>query len=474
MTKKVKLIKDKLHERKREQYEKDKDEVQRRRIIKEINKAAEGDHSARKPSIRTLTKYGLYDSEKKKIVIPETFKNPTINYTDVEKPETQKTINIVVKKTNKPVEKYDDSNTEINGAEIKNWVYTVLSVEKMKGGQLRSKKTLDLYANTTRNLFKIRGEKYDENKNAISYYKDATETLNYIDKYKSWKTAATKSKNLSGVLFLIQNYPPLQSKISESVVEIYDAEYKKYGNTGKAQQMQATANKALFEWSIIRKYTLAFYDYPNKNTYESLIVLLYNDIIARDDFGCLMAYKPDEVKDDNNNYCLLDRNKKTATIFLNKYKTSGHYKSQVIKLSSKTAKNILELHPTDVNKTLFEPTNNNKIGAFISNTFKKVPLFKNEGINIKYLRHSIISSALARIKTTDPKYADKIEALAAKSFHKVSTQNTYLSPLKDAKGKRYEVNPEIVADYDTFTTVQEGSSEESEGEEEINSKKKKS
>jgi hypothetical protein len=449
---------------KRAKYEASKNDIQRNRIVKQLERLAKGDISARKPSVSTLKKYGLYNEKEKTITINEKYKTPKINYVDIEPTTTTQTINIVRKQSIKPVEEYDTNNTIINGSEIKDWVFTVLSSEKMKSNNVRSKKTLDLYANTPRNLFRIYDIKYNENVNILSYFNNVDETLKKIESYDKWKTAATKSKNMSGILFLMQNYPPLEKVISKEIIDKYDTQYKAYGNTGKAEQLQATKNKPIFEWSVIRKATLAHYKYPKQITYQALIILLYNDVIARDDFGCLMAYSPDEVNP-TDNFCLIDRKKKTAELILNKYKTSGSYREQKIKLSKDTVNAIFKLHPNDNKEQLFP---NKKLGKFISDTFKAVPLLKDEKINIKYLRHSIISSALARIKPSDPNGAKKIEELANKSFHKVSTQNTYLSPLKHADGTPFTVDPNIAKEYDTITTVYNEDIEDDE--EEITSK----
>jgi hypothetical protein len=220
---------------------------------------------------------------------------------------------------------------------------------------------------------------------------------------------------------------------------------------------------------------LEFYGYPKKKTYEALLVLLYNDIIARDDFGCLMAYSPSEVKVDDNNYCLLQNDNTRAKIFFNKYKTSGSYGEQVVELSTDTTKLIRELHPNTKHKHLFPNVKGNKLGAFTRATFRNVPFLKDEKIDIKYLRHSIISSALLDIKQSDPKYPQKVEALANKSFHKVSTQDTYISPLKNEKGEPLNINTDVLKEYDTITKViteQDDEGSNADEEEEIVSKRK--
>jgi hypothetical protein len=158
-----------------------------------------------------------------------------------------------------------------------------------------------------------------------------------------------------------------------------------------------------------------------------------------------LVFKPSDIKKDDSNYCLVNRRDKTAILFLNKYKTSGSYKAQVLNLSKETTKLILKLHPNNNDKELFPDVS--KLGIFIMNTFSEVPAFETEKIDIRYLRHSIISTAISKIKTNDPEYALKLEDLANRSFHKVGTQSTYISPLKNINSKLIKNNQAVIDDF---------------------------
>lgn len=449
---------------KKRYYDSNKEKVQRARIIKALNDLAQGKLNARKPSEKTLAKYGLLQEKdgKQVIVIPDKFKTPVINYTDVPKENDPQVINVVRVVSQAPVQAYNDANVKVTGAEIKNWVWTVLSGDTMKGDAVRSKETLTMYANTPRDLFKIYSREYDENSDCKQLFKDVTTTIQKINDYAPWEASGTKSKHLSGILYLIQNFHPLKLIINKDVIDTYDAEYKRLDSLAKAEQAQKNANRVVFEWSVIRRNVLAHYPAVS---YEALIMHLYNDITARDDFGCIMAYKPSDVKQDDNNYCLIDRQERTAKLFMNKYKTVRSYKGQVFTLSQRTTKLILQLHPDNSQSTLFPPFANNKLGSFIRKTLSAVPLLKDEKITINYLRHSIVSSALARMSPNDPNYAQKLQDLAEKSFHRVSTQPTYTNKLKDETGKIITINPATAKAYDAITTVIEGGGEPEAGDE---------
>lgn len=463
------------NKKKREKYQLNKVQVQKSRVLKALVKLSAGGNEAlkgRHPSYYTLKKYKLVNKEGK-IVLPDKYIAPKVNYVDVEPPKTPQTINIIRKSIISPVAEYNANNTKVTGKEINDWVWTDLATQiKPNKKAPTGKQTLTMYANTPRNLCNIYGEEYKENDSVQEKFKDFKTTLEWISTYNNWKSPASKAKNLSGILYVIQNFPPLKGTISSTIVDAYDDAYKMYGNKGKSLQKQKTKNTPLYEWKVIRKTTLAFYDYPEKVTEESLIILLYNDIIGRDDFGCIMAYSKDEVLKSNVNYCLLDRKDKKATIILNKYKTSSSYRGQEFELSENTTEAIMTLHPNDTGKTLFTKAVNNKLGGFIIKMFARVPLFKNENIKVNYLRHSIISSALIRIKPSDADYAEKIEALAKKSFHKVGTQDLYTGPLKNKNGRLFELDPSQISAYDEITQQLSGADHESDGEEEVVSRRR--
>ena len=459
------------NKKKREIYQINKIQVQKQRVMKALVKLSAGGEVAlkgRHPSYKTLTKYKLVN-DSGKIVLPEKYIAPKVNYVDVDPPKTPQTINIIRKATIAPIAEYDTTNTKVNGKEIKDWVFTELATQIKDGRSAPTGlQTLKMYANTPRNLFNIYGEKYEETDDVLGKFKDFKTTLEKVATYKDWPAPATKAKNLSGILYLIQNFPPIKGKIPKPIIDAYDDAYKTYGNKGKSQQKQKTKSTPLFEWKVIKKETLDFYGYPEKVTEETLVVLLYNDVIARDNFGCVMSYDKNEVLKSDLNYCLLERTKTKATLILNKYKTASSYRGQEIVLSANTARAIIKLHPDNTVKTLFRKAVNTKLGDFIKKMFAKVPLFKDEKININYLRHSIISSALIRIDINKPDYAEKIEELAKKSFHKVGTQDTYNGPLKNKAGQLFTLNPNQISAYDTITQQISGADDnESDGENEV-------
>jgi len=445
-------------------YDKHKHEVQKKRLITALDKLASQDFSGRKPSLKSLTKYGLYDPKTKTITIPTHLKPPKLIYSSIPEPEEQPIIQVVRNYDSVPVEKFDLSKADVNGKSIRDWIYTDLSAVAMKTMKVRGGHTLALYANVAENLCKIRNEPYDDTKNVFSYFNDPTTTIAKAALNPTWKAAGTKAKFLSGVLFLAENYPKLKGYISQDVLDTYDAEYKRMTNLSKAEQKLANLNKVYFTWDVIKDEVLSHYGYKTGHaSYEALLILLFNAAHGRDDFGCRMAYKVEDVKTgltEIYNYLYLDRSSRVCRLYMNAYKTAGSYKNQVITLDKKLSDLIIKLHPDDTAKTLFPPSigkDAQKIGSFLIKTMKAIPLFEKEGINIKYLRHSIVSTALLHIDPKDPNYTNKLADLAEKTYHSVNMQqNTYKSRLKDKNGKEILIPPVILKEYDSITTVMLG------------------
>ena len=446
-------------------YDQRKFEIQKKRLISALDKLAAGDLSARKPSLKSLEKYGLYDAKTHKITIPTHMQPPKLNYSAIPEPEAQPVIQVVRNYDSNPVEKFDLSTAEVTGEDIRNWVYTELSGVAMKTTKVRGKETLNLYANVAKNLCKIRNVPYDDKENVFKYFNDPTTTIEKEEETRAGKVASgTRAKFYMGVLFLSQNYPKLKGYISQDVINIYDSEYKKLGNMANAEQNTENANKIYFTWDVIRDEILNDFGYKKKGiaSDQALLILLFNEVHGRDDFGAKMAYKVEDVKtgaDVDSNYLFLDRESGVCRLYMNKYKTSGSYKPQIFTLDKKLSELIIKLHPDDSSKTLFPESigkDATKIGAFLKKTMRECPLFDKEDLKkpINYIRHSIVSTALLHIKLNDPNRIQKMTALADKSFHSIKMQqNTYKSRLKDRDGNEIIIPPEISKEYDAITTV---------------------
>lgn len=450
-------------------------------MITALDKLAKNPLVGRKPSLKTLEKYGLYDPKTHKVTIPTHLKPPEIDYSSIPEPVEQPVIQVVRTYDTNQVEKFDISKAEVNGKSIRDWIYTDLSSVAMKTMKVRGKQTLALYAKVPENLCKIRNVPYNDEENVFKYFNDPTVTIERTYQNPQWPAAGTRAKFLSGVLFLSENYPKLKGFISRDVLDTYDAEYKKLVNLSKAEQNIANANKIYYTWDVIKDEVLNHYGYKAGHaSYEALLILLFNAVHGRDDFGAKLVYKPEDVKtglEEDVNYLYLDRKARLCRLYMNSYKTSGSYKNQVITLDKKISDLIIKLHPDDTSTTLFPPSigkDARKIGSFLIKTMKAIPLFEKEGINIKYLRHSIVSTALLHIRSDDPDKAKKLTDLAEKTFHSVKMQqDTYKSRLKDKEGNEIFIPKSIQKEYDHITTVMLGDDGTVEEGEEVTTKSNK-
>ena len=191
-------------------YDQRKFEIQKKRLISALDKLAAGDLSARKPSLKSLEKYGLYDPKTHKITTPTHMQPPTLNYSAIPEPEAQPVIQVVRNYDSNPVEKFDLSKAEVTGSCIRDWVYTELSGVAMKTTKVRGKETLNLYANVAKNLCKIRNVPYDDKENVFKYFNDPTTTIEKEEQTRAGKSIRHPGEVLYGRIIPIAELPQTQ------------------------------------------------------------------------------------------------------------------------------------------------------------------------------------------------------------------------------------------------------------------------
>ena len=399
---------------------------------------------SRKVRSDTLEKYNIQQNEEGELVIPRKYKFK-INYSDVKVAPPPPVINVVVAPSEEPIEPYDLNNNLCTGATMRSWIATVLAATpKTPGGEdVRSKTEITAFMKIPEILFEIYNQKYNPDKDLAPFIRDTAALIAGIEAKTSWKSSGTKSKFLGKILLMCKAFPPLKHRINKDIYTVLDAQYNKWEGLAKAIQRKKTKETPIFSWDVIKKEVIATY---GKMSYEALLILLYDEMIGRDDFQLKMAYKPADMTDNKKtNYLLLERNKAYAAVYMNSFKTVGRYGKLVYRLSPELVKIIETLHPTDNAEYLF-PYEGKKLGEFIGNFLKGVPLFKDEpDMKIRYLRHSLISTKLMKINPKAANYDEQVLALAESAMHSVKAQETYTSPLKDAKGK-------VISPGDTETT----------------------
>ena len=425
--------------KKREYYNKTKSNVQRNRIIKSLIDLSNGDIESRKPSLKTLKKYGLYNETTLKIELPIEYKSPELNFVPLGEPpkELRQNIEIIPKPVGK-VSSYNPNNKIISGKEIENYILTDYAKQEYKGKH-RSQARLKSIARVPRELFILRKETYDENKQILPYFLDALTNINETKKY-SWKVE-TQKNFIARLQQCIENYPPLIENVPKAILDIYDNFYKELSNDVELENNQKK-KRPHFLFSVIRDQVAQTY---TKNSFQYLVILMYHKIISRDNLQAeIRDWNDNRLLDPKVNYLMLDRADNKSKFILQEYKTSRQYKTDYIDLGPTITKLIIKLHPNNSSNLLF-PTNlgksikANKIGDFIKTFLTQIPLFKAEDITLNYLRHSVISSAILDINAKYPEGKEKNEKmkeLASLAKHTIALQQKkYIYPFKDADGK---------------------------------------
>lgn len=413
-------------EARRAAYAANKIHIQALRLTSNMRKLAKGE-PARISSDATLEKHGMLSDDNKNIILKSRIRvKTTISRPIVEEPE-------------EPEEpEFDPSTLTVTAKDIKSWVVSVLANTKQDNGKIRASGVIKLYAKLVHDMFELYDQTYDENRDISLWF--SMKTLELLKSHKTWATS-TQALWAGRFAHVAAVYPKL--KLSVNVIDSFNAVVKHLKDLADAKSLLRKSNEVLFDWPTIRRETLKYYSYPQKATFEALIVLLYNTLHCRDDLNCIMAYKPSDAvsdADDPNNYMLLDRVAKTSVLYLNKYKTNGVYKAQRFAMPIDVTDLIIKLHPTDTRGRLFKFTTQAKIGPFVSKTFARVPLFAKENITIRYIRRSIVSSAMMSITSKDQATrAKRMVEIAEKTQHSVGTQSRYVTRLKDANGKEYDV-----------------------------------
>lgn len=388
---------------------------------------------SRKVRAHTLEKYDLQKNKDGDYVIPKKYKFK-INYDDVKVEPPPPVINVVVAPENSPIEQYDFDNNLCNGKAMKDWAATVLSKmpKQLGSDDVRGEREIKEYMKIPDLLFEFHKEKYDGNKDLAPWIRTTDNMISCIEAKKSWTSNGTRAKFLGRILLMSKQFPPLKHRINKDIYTVYDTQYNKWEGMAKATQRKKTKETPIYSWDVIKKQVLSHY---GKTSYESLLILLYDEMIGRDDFQLNMAYKPDEMTSKKQNYLLFERNKMYSAVYMNSFKTVGRYGKMVYRLSQDVTKIISKLHPNDAAKVLF-PMQSDKLSQFLINALRKIEMFKDEpGLGIKYLRHSLVSTKLMHINPKSANYDEQVLNLAESAMHSVKMQEAYTSPLKSASGK---------------------------------------
>mmetsp|Transcript_27003 Transcript_27003/g.68340 ORF Transcript_27003/g.68340 Transcript_27003/m.68340 type:complete len:248 (+) Transcript_27003:246-989(+) len=221
--------------------------------------------------------------------------------------------------------------------------------------------------------------------------------------------------------------------MSQTTYEELDAQYKKWDGIATITQRTKSLSTLFYSFDAIKSEVSRVF---GQKSYENLLMMLYDNVIARDDFQLTMAYEKSAMVSNDVNYLyLISQNE--SEVHMNTFKTKGSLNKQIFKLSKSVTNLIVELHSSldDLPSKLF-PNEGTKLGPYISKMFAKIPVFKDERIIVKYLRHSIIYTKLMKLDKNATNYAEKVNDLANRPMHSAGIQSAYVSPLKNLRGEQ--------------------------------------
>ena len=222
----------------------------------------------------------------------------------------------------------------------------------------------------------------------------------------------TKKNILESVLFCLDNF---DIKISSELRTKYQNFYSKIKLMANDELNDKKNNDdhSIITW---KEYELKIKIKFGIHSKEYLMVSLYGQCNARDDFDLVIVYDIESVKDDiTKNYLVRENN--LFTICMQNYKTSKNKQPIFIKLSTELNNLLVNYIKTNkIDDRLF-PTKNGLNSPFISAMNKKIDV---KG-SINTIRHIIISSNLNSNSITPEERVD----LANNSFHSINTQIDY-------------------------------------------------
>jgi hypothetical protein len=412
-------------EAKRQWYQKNKEQVQKARIFKQIQ-------DGRKVKKETLDKYNI-KTKKGKIDIPA--KPIKIEF---KKPK-EKTVEAVSNPIIQEINDYDQNNTKFTAEQFTNYIEGPLR----KTQPILTAKTLEQYKRLPEAIFEMYGETYNKNKDLTQWLTNGPMLIKAFENKKSWKSDETKSKNLGAILRLSNEFMPYKNALSDEDRQILDSQMKVWKQIASDKQEQKNQNTSYPEFYTLRNAVMKKY---GKNSYEYLYYALYDVIIPRDDLNSLTIIDDKSKINNTENYLYLN-NTNEGEIILNEYKTKGKYNQRRFKLTKEIISIIKTLHKKEkepVNR-LFMNVKGKKLTTWVPTITQDI--LKSKGIGITDLRHSVMSSMLFKVaKKPVEERARTLVKISEMAMNSVSTQKkSYINPLLKLDGTPF-VSSKLLSD----------------------------
>lgn len=225
----------------------------------------------------------------------------------------------------------------------------------------------------------------------------------------------SKALQMQVLLYLIDK---MKIPMTEIVLKKYDDLYKEL----KIQEVDISREKKTDPKHAVLPYTTYLEQIEKKfgkDSKQFLIASMYNEVVARDNFGSLVIIPNlKDVVNKSQNYLIMPSNiELPMKMVLQKYKTVGSKEGMTFTLTQHLS-NILRYYILNHKLTdkLFPEIKNGLLSAFITSMNKKIKI--DGGIN--YIRHSKVSEFLATKPTPEER-----RIFSERTMHSLETQLNY-------------------------------------------------
>lgn len=293
-------------------------------------------------------------------------------------------------------------------------------IKLKKEGIIKTDNTLKKYEEDTKRLMDMTG--CDDLKKCLLKHGEIIEGIeNSTMRNGKPYSLNTKKGIYQTIIYLLDNIQKLKN-FNKKIRQIYFTKWELYKIKSYDENDSRISN------NVVNTYD----DYMNKvkNKYgekskEFLIVSLYNEITARDDFGELKLLPMNRSKEKFEGENVLFYGKKRFRIQMNKFKTYKSDKQIKIELSeglSKLMREYIKTHDLKEGDNLFKE---HKLTNFLKKMNKELQI-DDRGGPVNFIRHSKISTELSREDLTPE---DRLR-LSKLSQHAPVTQLRYIRQLE--------------------------------------------
>ena len=314
---------------------------------------------------------------------------------------------------------------------VKAQLLALIGTENITTHEATKKTTIDGHISNMATVF--RATNCPDLKGCLKKFNEIKADIDKAKQIKKNHTDETYALNsrknfFQSILFVINN---LYIPIPAETMKKYEAEYDKLNIESGIQQKEREASEehAVVPFDEVLKKIEEVYP---ANSKQVLVANMYNDVMARDNYGnlrILSTNKDDDTlkhdKKDELNYLVVGRGDSKVKVILTQYKTDKKYGIIRQEFSDKTSALIrayMARNGIKPNDNLF----GGKLSTFIKAMLRKIGITEGRGA-VNYIRHSKKTQIFRDNPNMSPEELDKV----AKAFaHSPVTSLAYIRQIK--------------------------------------------